>query len=113
MPVAAATNNVRNAFTPVGTANLPLMGFLVSVGCHMGTRLDLLAALDMLTEHPARMLGRGPARVAEAAAADLVVWETERAEDVIAALAPPPLVIKRGRITVEHRHSIAEPWRTC
>ena len=100
VPVAAATNNVRNAFTPVGTANLTLMGFLVSVGCHMGTRLDLLAALDMLTEHPARMLGRSPARVAEGAAADLVVWETERAEDVIAALAPPLFVIKRGRITV-------------
>jgi imidazolonepropionase-like amidohydrolase len=58
------------------------------------------------------MLGRGSARVAEGAAADLVVWETERAEDVIAALAPPLLAIKRGRITVEHRHSIAEPWRT-
>ena len=112
VPVAAATNNVRNAFTPVGTANLALMGFLVSVGCHMGTRLDLLAALDMLTEHPARMLGLGSARVAEGAAADLVVWETERAEDVIAALAPPRFVIKRGRITVEHQHGIAEPWRT-
>ena len=112
VPVAAATNNVRNAFTPVGTANLPLMGFLVSVGCHMGTRADLLVALDMLTEHPARMLGRGPARVAEGAAADLVVWETERAEDVIAAMAPPLCVIKRGRITVEHRRSIDEPWRT-
>ena len=65
----------------------------------------------MLTEHPARMLGRGPARVAEGAAADLVVWETERAEDVIAAMAPPRLVIKRGRITLSHRRSMAEPWR--
>jgi cytosine deaminase len=35
--VAAATNNVRNAFTPVGNANLALMGFLLTVGAHMGT----------------------------------------------------------------------------
>ena len=109
VPVAAATNKVRNAFTPVGTANLPLMGFLVSVACHMGTRPDLLAAIHMLTEHPARILGRGPARVAPDAAADLVVRETERAEDVIAAMAPPLFVIKRGRVTVEHRPRIDEP----
>jgi len=112
VPVAAATNNVRNAFTPVGTANPALMGFLVSVGCHMGTRVDLLAAIDMLTEHPARILRRGPARVAAGAAADLVVWETDRTEDVIAAMAPPVFVIKRGRVTVEHRRRIDEPWRT-
>ena len=87
------------------------MGFLVTVGCHMGTRRDLLAALDMLTTHPARMLGRGPARVAAGAGADLVVWETERADDVIATMAPR-LVVKNGRVTVEHRHRIAEPWRT-
>ena len=37
VPVAAATNNVGNAFTPVGSADLALMGFLVTVGCHMGT----------------------------------------------------------------------------
>jgi cytosine deaminase len=111
VPVAAATNNVKNAFTPVGTADLALMGFLVSVGCHMGTRQDLLAALDMLTEHPARILGRDRASVEPGAPADLIVWEAERTEDVIAAMADHRLVIKRGRVTVEHAHSIAEPWR--
>ena len=31
VPVAAATNNVRNAFTPVGNADLALMGVLLAV----------------------------------------------------------------------------------
>lgn len=111
VPVAAATNNVRNAFTPVGTADLALMGLLVSVGCHMGSRADLESALAMLTTHPSRILGRGDAAIAPGARADLVVWDTERAEDVIAAMAPRHLVVKRGHVTVEHTREIAEPWR--
>jgi cytosine deaminase len=112
VPVAAATNNVRNAFTPVGTADLALMGLLTSVGCHMGTRLDLLDVLAMLTAHPARILGLGAAAVAVGAPADLVVWEAERAEDVIAAMAPRRLVVKRGRVSVAHERTRHEPWRT-
>lgn len=112
VPVAAATNNVQNAFTPVGTANLALMGLLVSVGCHMGARADLLAALDMVTAHAARVLGRGPARVEAGAGADLVVWDAERAEDVIAAMAPPLIVIKNGRVAAAHHRRVDEPWRT-
>jgi cytosine deaminase len=111
VPVAAATNNVRNAFTPVGTADLALMGFLVSVGCHMGTRRDLLDALAMVTAHPARILGRAPAAVAPGAPADLVVWEAGRAEDVIATVAPRHLVVKRGRVSVTHHHTTHHPWR--
>jgi cytosine deaminase len=112
VPVAAATNNVRNAFTPVGNADLALMGFLVSVGCHMGTRADLVDALAMVTHHPARVMGLAGAAVAVGARADLVVWEAERAGDAIAALAPRRLVIKRGRVTVAHERAVTEWWRS-
>ena len=44
--VAAATNNVRNAFTPVGNANLLLMGFLLTVGAHMGTERERREVLE-------------------------------------------------------------------
>ena len=54
--VAAATNNVRNAFTPLGTAGLPLMGYLLGVAAHMGADPELRLVLDMLTGHPARIL---------------------------------------------------------
>jgi imidazolonepropionase-like amidohydrolase len=43
--------------------------------------------------------------------ADLVIWEAERAEDVVAALAPCRLVVKAGRVSVEHARAVAEPWR--
>jgi cytosine deaminase len=109
--VAASSNNVENAFTPVGNANLALMGYLLAVGAHMGTSRELRDALAMLTEHPARILrlpDHGP-RVG--AQADLILWDTDRPEKVITALAPPRLVIKRGRITVEHHRMVREPWR--
>jgi cytosine deaminase len=111
VPVAAATNNVRNAFTPVGTADPALMGFLVSVGCHMGTRRDLLDAFAMLTDHPARILRRTGYGIGVGCRADLVIWDAERAEDIVATMAPRRLVVKSGRVTVEHEHTIREPWR--
>ena len=45
--VAAATNNVRNAFTPLGNAGLPLMGYLVAIAAHMGAEPEL--ALNSLS----------------------------------------------------------------
>lgn len=109
--VAAATNNVRNAFTPVGTAGLPLMGFLLCVGVHMGTGADLAKVLAMLTAHPARILGIRDHGVAVHSRADLVVWEAERAETVVSALCPCRLVVKAGRVVVEHARTVSEPWR--
>ena len=112
VPVAAATNNVQNAFTPVGTADLALMGFLVTVGCHMGTPSDLLEVLSMLTRHPARILRVQDYGLDVGCRADLVVWEAERAEDLIATLAARRLVVKRGRVSVEHERSATLRWRS-
>ncbi|HSB71189.1 MAG TPA: amidohydrolase family protein [Candidatus Methylomirabilis sp.] len=109
--VAAATNNVRNAFTPVGTANLALMGYLLTVGAHMGAAPEIQQALAMLTEHPARILRLPDYGLRIGGRADLVLWETERPEEIITALAPPRLVVKGGRVTVEHERTVREPWR--
>ena len=106
--VAAATNNVRNAFTPVGTAGLPLMGYLLSVAAHMGTPTELRQILDMLTTEPARILGLPDYGLALGCRADLVVWEAERTEEVVSALATCWLVAKAGRITIEHARSTPE-----
>jgi cytosine deaminase len=110
--VAAATNNVRNAFTPLGTAGLPLMGYLLGVTAHMGADPELRQVLDMLTGHPARILRLPHHGLAVGDRADLVVWEAERVEDVVAALAPCRLVVKGGRVSVEHARSVTEPWRS-
>jgi cytosine/creatinine deaminase len=109
--VAAATNNVRNAFTPVGNANLLLMGFLLTVGAHMGTERERREVFDMLTVDPARLLRLPACGPAPGLQADLVVWDAARLDDLVAAQADPWVVVKRGRITVEHERTVREPWR--
>ena len=111
--VAAATNNVRNAFTPVGNASLPLMGYLLAVGAHMGTSREIQQALAMLTENPARILRIADYGLRVGARADLVLWEVKRQDEIIAALANPRLVVKNGRVTVEHERTVREPWRAA
>ena len=111
VPVALASNNIRNPFTPVGTADLAHMAFIAAVAAHMGTPADLRALLDTITVHPARLLRRPDYGLTPGCRADLVVWDCLRAEDAIATMAPRVLVIKAGRITIEARHDVLERWR--
>jgi cytosine deaminase len=111
VPVAASSNNVRNAFTPVGNAHLPLIGYLLAVAAHMGTAKEIGQALAMLTEYPAKILRLPDYGLTVGGQADLVLWETERPEEILTAQAPPRLVLKRGRVTVLHERIVREPWR--
>jgi cytosine deaminase len=81
------------------------------VGAHMGTDQELRQAMAMLTEHPARLLRLSDYGLAVGSRADLVLWETRQPEEVISALAPPRLVVKGGRVTVEHERVVREAWR--
>ena len=110
--VAAATNNVRNAFTPFGTAGLPLMGYLLGVAGHLGGQADLSLLLDMLTTQPARILRVPDYGLTVGCRADLVVWDTDRPDEIITALAPCHLVTRAGRVILEHARSLTESWRT-
>jgi len=109
--VAAASNNVGNAFTPVGTGRLPLMGFLTVVAGHMGGARDLARVVDMLTVHPARIMRLRDYGLDPGCRADITVWECERPEDVVAALAPCRLVVKHGAIVASAETQIRQPWR--
>lgn len=113
VPVAAATNNVRNAFTPVGNADPALMAFLLTVGAHMGSPVEQAQALAMITTEPAHMLRLGDRSLADGRAADLVVWDATSLDEAVGGVAPRRLVVKAGRVTVEHRHAIDEPWRAA
>jgi cytosine deaminase len=111
VPVALATNNVRNPFTTVGTADLAHMALIAAVAAHMGTPDELRALVATLTTHPARILRLPEYGLAVGNRADLVVWECERVEDVVAAQPGRALVVKAGRVTVAHEHRRREPWR--
>ena len=111
VPVALASNNVRNAFTPVGTADLAHMTFLAALAAHMGTPAELRALLATITTHPARLLRLADYGLTPGSRADLVVWDCARAEDVAATLPARTLVVKRGRVSVEARHEIVDRGR--
>lgn len=116
VPVALATNNVRNPFTPVGTADLAHMAFLTAVAAHMGTPEDIRQLVGAITTAPARMLRlpdvpATPAELGVGHRADLVVWDCQELEEIVTRLAPRLLVLKRGRVSVECERSHRERWR--
>jgi cytosine deaminase len=110
--VAVATNNILNAFTPMGTGDLALMGYLMTAAAHMGTEGDVTDILAMLTAHPARILRLPDYGLHVGARADLVLWETERPAEVVTTMAPRRLVVKAGRLSVEHERRCRDLWRT-
>jgi cytosine deaminase len=101
VPVAAATNNVQNAFTPVGNADLLLVTYLLVVAAHLGSESGMRAALDMVTTAPARILGRRDHAIAVGGRADLVVLEARSLAEAVGALPPRRWVVKDGRVTVD------------
>jgi cytosine deaminase len=111
VPVALASNNVCNPFTPIGTADLTHVGFVAAAAAHLGTPGDLRAILRMLTTDAARVIGLTNYGLAPGHRADLVGWECTRVEEIVATLPDRAFVCKAGRITIEHTHTVRQPWR--
>ena len=97
--VAAATNNVQNAFTPAGNADPLLLAYLLVVAAHMGAEADMAAALDMVTGAPARILRLDGYGLAVGGRADLVVLDASTVAEAVGALPARALVVKAGRVT--------------
>ena len=111
VPVALASNNIRNPFTTVGTADLAHMAFLAAVAAHMGTSEQMRELVATLTTHPARILRLPGYGLDTGCRADLVVWGCERPEDIVAALPARAFIVKNGRVTIEHERRVRERWR--
>jgi len=104
--VAFSSNNIRNAFTPFGTADPLQIGLLLAHTAQLGSPDDQAFVLQMCTRTAA--LAMGIARdygIAVGNRADLVILDTLRISDALLDLPPRLWVIKRGRVTVETRHS--------
>jgi cytosine deaminase len=111
VPVALASNNIRNPFTPVGTADPAHLTFVGAVAAHMGTPELMRELVATVTTYPARILNLRDYGCEAGCRADLVVWECERPEEIVMALPPRRLVVKAGRVTIEHERRIVERWR--
>ena len=112
VPVALASNNIRNPFTPIGTADPAHLAFVGAVAAHMGTRDLMRELVAAITSHAARILNLRDYGLSAGCRADLVVWECERPEEIVMALPARRLVVKGGRVTVEHHRRTVERWRS-
>ena len=86
---------------------------MTAVAGHMGTPDLMRELVAAVTTHPARILNIKHYGCVEGGRADLVVWECERVEEIVTSLPPRRLVVKAGRITVEHERRTVERWRTA
>ena len=102
--VTFSSNNVRNAFTPFGKADMLQIGNLLAHAAQFGTPHSQAEVLRMATHDAARSIGLGDYGLAEGRRADLVVLDSPLVADVLADIPPRLWVVKRGRVTVESRH---------
>ncbi|MGH8822387.1 MAG: amidohydrolase family protein, partial [Rhodoferax sp.] len=104
--VAYSSNNIRNAFTPFGKADMLQIGNMLAHVIQFGTPDNQAAILDMGTRNAARAIGLGnDYGIAVGCRADFVILDTLKVADALLDIPPRSWVIKRGKITVvtEHR----------
>lgn len=99
---AYSSNNVRNAFTPFGNADLLDIGLLLAQVGHLSGPEDLARVLDMATTSAARVVGIAETYgIRPGADADLVLLSTTDPAGVLLDRPDRALVVKRGRVVAE------------
>lgn len=112
--VAYSSNNVRNAFTPFGKADMLQIGNLLAHVAQFGVPEHQQAILDMGTYNAARAIGLAQDYgIAVGKQADLIILDTFRVADALLDIPPRLWVIKRGRITVVTQHSCEIHRHSC
>ena len=103
--VAYSSNNVRNAFTPFGKADMLQIGNMLAHVAQFGVPEHQQAILDMGTRNAARAIGiEHGYGIAVGKQADLVILDTFKVADALLDIPPRLWVVKRGRITVVTTH---------
>jgi cytosine deaminase len=104
--VAYSSNNIRNAFTPFGKADPLVIGNLLAHLIQFGTFQHQAAIIDMATHNGARVMNIDrDYGIAVGNRADLVILDTTLVADALLDMPVRSWVIKRGRITVESKHT--------
>ncbi len=100
--VTYASNNVRDAYRPLGNLNPIEEGLILSYGAHMDSRKDLTNLLKMSTYNGAKALNLTSYGLEPGNHADLVVIDAFSAPAVIANQAEKLMVFKRGKLVAEN-----------
>jgi cytosine/creatinine deaminase len=97
VPLAAASDNIEDAFVPTGSGDLLEIARWTVLSGHLGLN-DLRTAFDMVTRVPAALMGLDDIGVREGARADLLIARAESVEDLVAAGTLARTVMVGGRI---------------
>jgi cytosine/creatinine deaminase len=97
VPVAAASDNIEDAFVPTGSGDLLEIARWTVLAGHLGLN-DLRTAFDMVSSVPAAMMGLDDLGIREGARADLLIARTAGIEDLVAAGTLARTVLVGGRI---------------
>jgi len=112
--VAYSSNNIRNAFTPFGKADMLVIGSMLAHAISYGTPAHQAAILEMGTTNAARSIGIGSDYgIAVGKQADLVILDTYAVADVLLDMPPRSWVIKRGKVTVTTHYRCEIHGRGC
>ncbi|MFQ5896118.1 MAG: amidohydrolase family protein [Nitrospinota bacterium] len=108
--VAFASNNIRNAFTPTGNADLMEVGLLLACAAHMSTPEERRTVLRMCTGNAARLMGLGADYgLQEGRRADFVAFDSSDYGSLLLDQPEKRYVVKGGRVVVENR--LENLWR--
>jgi cytosine deaminase len=97
VPAFIATNNVLNAFTPVGRPSLPSAAAVYALTARQASRPGLNRLAISLWQAAEVFADSRSATVAAGAPADLCVWPVTEPWEIVAAEADPLAVMVRGR----------------
>ncbi|WP_327148103.1 amidohydrolase family protein [Nocardia sp. NBC_01329] len=96
---AYSSNNIRNAFTPYGNADLLDIGLFLAQTSHLAGPADLARVLGMATYEAAAVIGIAQSYgLRVGAAADLVVLSSHRVADALLDRPDRCYVVKAGRV---------------
>lgn len=96
--VTFASNNVRDAYRPLGNLNLLEEGLILSYGAFMDAREDLQTLLRMCTFNAAKALRLPNYGIYPGSQADLVVLNANCASEAIARQAEKLYIFKNGAL---------------
>ncbi|MBW9122080.1 amidohydrolase family protein [Microbacterium trichothecenolyticum] len=111
VPVALASNNHENAFTPVSTPSLTQVAWLASLTNHMGSASEQLALLDAITTTPRTLMGGGLPGLKIGDPVGIAVFDAESPVDVVRSAARPVAVVNAAHGAVFARNPLGKENR--
>lgn len=107
--VAAASDNVRDPFNPLGNYDLLHIANLTAHAAHMTGARELETCLNMVSSNAASVLGLKNYGLFEGAKADLVVVDAVTTMNMLAGIPDRLAIFKNGELIV--RTEIHRAWR--